>query len=308
MSRIVSVEYLVSRVEYSFEVDGVFCAGTLFRPSNAANRPVIVMAHGFGSIRAFRLYAYAERFARAGYASFVFDYRSFGDSEGEPRQRVDPIRHLNDYRAAVAFVRTLSGVDRDRVCLWGTSFSGGHVLQLAAENLPGVCAVISQIPHVSGPASVGAVPRPLLLKSALFGIIDLVGGMFGKPCWSPIVGKEGEYAALSANGAWDGWWAMKPEGPYRWENKVQSRIFLQLPFYSPGRFAEKVSLPTMVVAAKQDQITPFRATERMVKRLPNVEWLVLDCDHFAPYVGEGFEACVVAQLAFLNAQLPTEGD
>ena len=35
------------------------------------------MAHGFAAIRALRLAAYAERFAEAGYAVMVFDYRGW---------------------------------------------------------------------------------------------------------------------------------------------------------------------------------------------------------------------------------------
>ena len=44
------------------------------------------MAHGFSGVREQRLDAYAERFAQAGLAVLVFDYRHFGASGGEPRQ------------------------------------------------------------------------------------------------------------------------------------------------------------------------------------------------------------------------------
>src|ERR1700733_5677776 len=88
--------------------------------------PLLVMAHGLGAVRTMRLDAYAERFSEAGYACLVFDYRNFGDSEGAPRQLLDIRMQLQDWTVAVAYARTLPGIDPDRIGLWGTSFSGGH--------------------------------------------------------------------------------------------------------------------------------------------------------------------------------------
>ena len=65
-----------------------------------------------------RLDAYADRFSAAGYACLVFDYRNFGDSEGQPRQLVDVGLQLQDWTAAVAYARTLPGIDLNRIGLW----------------------------------------------------------------------------------------------------------------------------------------------------------------------------------------------
>lgn len=106
-----------------FDSSRTRCAARFYRPT-AADRPlpVVVMAHGFGSVRALRLYAYAERFAAAGYAVVVFDYRNFGDSEGEPRQVLDIAMQHEDWRAALDYARSIEGVDPARVVAWGTSF------------------------------------------------------------------------------------------------------------------------------------------------------------------------------------------
>lgn len=94
---------------------------------------MLVMAHGLGAIKEMRLDAFAQRFADAGYAALVFDYRHFGDSTGEPRQLLDITLQRQDWSAAVDFARTLPGVDGSRiVCCRGTSFSGGHVIATAA--------------------------------------------------------------------------------------------------------------------------------------------------------------------------------
>ena len=94
----------------------------------------VVLAHGFGGVKEARLDAYAERFAAAGYAALVFDYRHHGDSGGEPRLLIDIGRQHEDWRAAIAHARGLDGVDANRIAAWGTSFSGGHVVELAAAD------------------------------------------------------------------------------------------------------------------------------------------------------------------------------
>ena len=70
--------------------------------------PGVVLAHGWTGVREQRLDAYAERFAGAGLAALVFDYRHFGASSGEPRQLLDVKRELADWQAAIA-LRPLTG-------------------------------------------------------------------------------------------------------------------------------------------------------------------------------------------------------
>ncbi|MFC7510360.1 alpha/beta hydrolase [Streptomyces thermocarboxydus] len=107
-----------------FDSAGTRCAARVYRPTDADQPlPVIVMAHGFGAVRALRLYAYAERFASAGYAVVVFDYRNFGESEGEPRQVLDIGMQHEDWRAALRYARSLEGIDHSRIVAWGTSFA-----------------------------------------------------------------------------------------------------------------------------------------------------------------------------------------
>ncbi len=79
--------------------------------------------------------SFAERFASAGFAALIFDYRHLGRSEGQPRQLVDVRKQRTDLRMAVALARRLEGIDPDRVALWGTSLGGSHVVELAAQDV-----------------------------------------------------------------------------------------------------------------------------------------------------------------------------
>lgn len=215
---------------------------------------------------------------------------------------MSPRRHLQDWSAALAHVRKLPQVDSSRVILWGSSFSGGHVLQTAAED-GNVAAVIAQVPHVSGLASVAKVPLASLVKLSVAALRDVAGSLVGKPYYSRIVGRPGELAAMSTPEAWDGYMALFPEG-VRWENKVLSRIFLELPLYSPGRFASRVKAPTLVVAGRQDSVTPPKAAQRAAAKLPQGEFELLESNHFQPYVDEMFEKNIGLQLGFLKRKVP----
>ena len=117
-----------------------------------AVRPCVVMAPGFGGTRdTGGLVAYAQGLAAAGLDVVLFDYRGFGGSSGSPRQLVSAARQRQDYHAAIAAARQLPGVDPDRIVLWGISYSGGHVVRVAAED-GHVAAVVSLTPAMDGVA------------------------------------------------------------------------------------------------------------------------------------------------------------
>ena len=122
-----------ARTDSHFSSGGSECAAWLYMPDGEGPHPCVVMAHGFSAVREHRLDAYAERFAAAGMAVLVFDYRHFGASQGEPRQLLSIARQLADWHAAVAHARNLPEVDARRVAVWGSSFSGGHVIAVGRQ-------------------------------------------------------------------------------------------------------------------------------------------------------------------------------
>jgi fermentation-respiration switch protein FrsA (DUF1100 family) len=135
--------------EVRFTSAGTTCAGVHLAGEGDAfagaegTRPCVVLAHGFGGTVDSGLLPYAERFAAAGLDALAFDYRHFGTSEGEPRQLLSIPAQLQDYACAIAFARTLPEVDPERIVVWGTSFSGGHVVAAAVAD-GRVAAAIAQ--------------------------------------------------------------------------------------------------------------------------------------------------------------------
>ena len=140
----------MTRLDVDFESKGKTCRGWHFPPTDSGGqRPCIVMAHGFGVTRDCMLERYAERFAKEGFHVLLFDYRHFGDSDGEPRLLLSVRRQLADWQAAIDAARGLDGVDPGRIATWGSSFSGGHALVAAAKD-GRVAAVSSQGPMMDG--------------------------------------------------------------------------------------------------------------------------------------------------------------
>jgi hypothetical protein len=71
-----------------------------------ARRACVVIGHGFAAVKEARLDAFAERFAAAGLACLVFDYRHFGASGGLPRQVIDIRHQRQDWDAALDYGRS----------------------------------------------------------------------------------------------------------------------------------------------------------------------------------------------------------
>src|SRR4051794_17314073 len=181
------------REDIEFHSGGDECAAWLYRPEGDGPHPIVVLAHGFGGVREARLWAYAERFAAAGLAALVFDYRHFGASGGQPRQLLDIDLQLDDWRAAIARVRGLHGIDPDRVALWGSSFSGGHVAGLAAED-HGVAAAVSQGAFLDGLWVLRAAGARNALRMTVAGLRDEAARLLRRPPYTiPIVGRPGPW-------------------------------------------------------------------------------------------------------------------
>lgn len=295
--------------EEHFASQGVTCAARVHRPAtpDAGAAPVVVLAHGFGAVRALRLDAYAERFAAAGYVAVTFDYRGFGDSAGEPRQLLDVGMQLEDWRAALAFARTLPGVDPQRVVAWGTSFAGGHVLTLAGAGEP-LAAIIAQVPHVSGPAAVRATGLRRGLRVAGSGLRDQLAAWTGRePVYVPSVAAPGRRGVMTTPDALAGMTRLIDEsglrvGDYRAD--VAARIVLKIGLYSPGRSAASVECPALVQIVEDDAVTPRRVAESAARRMPRSTVRTYPGGHFDPYVEPLFSTVVADQLDFLRAHVP----
>ena len=146
--------------------EGVRIHAELFSLKELAGKPLptIIQAHGWGGTAAnLRLDSLA--LANAGYLVIAFDYRGWGQSDGrlvltaapekhegrrftapveELREYVDPMEQLTDWLNVVSWAMGEPTVDKARVGIRGSSYSGGHVFWVAAQD-PRIKALVSQV-------------------------------------------------------------------------------------------------------------------------------------------------------------------
>jgi pimeloyl-ACP methyl ester carboxylesterase len=287
----------MTREQITFDSSGLACAGW-FYPA-AAPRPAatIVMAHGLAAVKEMRLDAYAERFAAAGYNVLVFDYRHFGGSAGQPRQILDIGKQHQDWEAAVEYARTRQDVNGTPIVLWGSSLSGGHVMAIAGR--VGAAAVISQVPHASGPASTMALGGAKIVKLTGHAIIDAARSLAGmSPHYVPASGAPGTTALMTAPEA-SSYIDLVPPG-HDFDQRVAARFALHIGFYSPANQLKKLTIPVLMQVGTKDETTPPAPAIRAARRAPTTTLIVHDTGHFEPYTGELFETFVSEQIDFLN--------
>ncbi len=294
------------REDVTFESRGEMCAAWWYSAPGASARPAIVMAHGLGATRELGLDSYARRFVAAGFSVLAFDYRHYGASAGEPRELLSISRQLEDWRAAITFVKGRGGVDASRVAIWGSSFGGGHVIKLVALRVE-VAAAIAQVPFSSGLASTLRLSPWTALRVSFWAAVDLVRASLGlAPAYIALLGRPGEVALMSAPDCYDGYKALVPadlETSGRWKNRVAARIGLVLPFYAPTRGLSAARVPIFIAVADDDSIAPAERTAAAAARYPRAELKRYPRGHFDYYKGEGFERIVVDELEFLTRHL-----
>ena len=297
-------------LETTFSSKGTTCAAWRFLGIGDAfvtdkGRPCVVMAHGFGGTRDTGLLGYAEGFAAAGLDVLLFDYRGFGDSDGGPRQLVSYRRQRADYRAAIASARKLDGVDPDRIILWGTSYSGGHVLPVAVGD-GRIAAALSLTPAMDGLSALLAIARHggprRLLPLITNGLKDVFRALTRRaPHYLPVVGKPGSLAIMTAPGGLEGYEALA--GP-SWRNQVTARTALEVAFNRPTRFASRVRFPLLVQIGDNDAVAPPAAAHRAADKAGRHATVrTYPVDHFDVYEGRWQKQALADQITFLGRHL-----
>lgn len=287
------------------------CHAWLYLPEGATETtpvPVLVMGHGLGAIKEMRLAAFAERFRAEGYACLVFDYRHFGQSTGEPRELLSIRRQREDWRSAVAFVRTVPEVDPGSVVVWGTSFGGGHAIVTAADD-PSIAASIAQCPFTDGLASLTRIPPRAAVRLVRAAVRDLLASATGgEPVRVPVAARPGHVGLMSADDVSDGVLELLEasgltESEYR--SQVPARIGLAVPLARPGRRAKDLAGPALFCVCDRDSVAPAPATLRHAAKAPRGEVRRYDAGHFDIYIGDDFDRVTADQVAFLREHVPS---
>ena len=261
-----------------FKSKGLNCSGLFYLPDNYSatddvKLPAIAMAHGIGTTKEMGLPQFAERFADAGFAVLLFDFRNLGESEGTPRGQVFAEDQQEDYRNAITWLQLQPHIDPERIGVWGFSFSGGHVLQIAAFDRRIKC-VVAQVPAVSGFLVAQRSNTPLELDGMRMMLSKdrIQRYETGEVNYLPFVAPPGQPCFFPSNEAREFFEATQGASEGRFENRITFESLERLSYFEPAVRIDAIApTPLRMVLAKKDFLIPtdialaaYRSEERRV--------------------------------------------
>jgi hypothetical protein len=287
---------------------GVTLRGWLFVPEGDGKRPAISMSHGFAAVKEHGLEGFARAFAEAGFVVLVHDHRNFGASDGTPRQDIDPWAQIADWRRAISYLETQPEVDPGRIGIWGSSFSGGHALVLAATDRRVNC-VVSQVPTISGFEQ----SRRRVSPDALPGFLATLGDDLraqhrgNPPRLQAVVSADPSAPAAYRSPDAIAFYSQDLGGA-DWTNTVTLRSTFAARTYEPGVWVSRISpTPLLMVIATDDRLTMTDLELDAYERALEPKHLVLvPGGHFDPYKS-GFAVASKAAIDWFAQYLAQDG-
>ncbi len=282
--------------------DQEMIAADFYIPKTNNKSAVIIMAHGFAGLRQFKLIQYAQRFAQAGYAVILFDYRYWGGSTGKPREMISINSQLEDWKTIIQYASTCKLIDNRRIVLWGTSLSGGYALSLASE-LKNIQAIMVQIPYVDGAETAKLYPLQRYPQALKLSSQDYMGSKMGlNPKRLPVVDQFKLCFMPTADSYYGYLSIVNPD--YYWSGEVPARVFFNLMRYRPIQLVRQINIPVLFIAAQHDSLIPIESSREAATNIaPFVSYHEWDMKHFDIYHGAWFEKAVTTQLELLHQHI-----
>jgi len=295
------------RNDVEFTSEGRVLRGWHYHPAGADQAATIVMAHGWSAVKEQYLDRYAEVFARSGFGVLLYDHANFGASDGQPRQEADPVLQRRGYRDAISFAQTLPEVDASRIGIWGTSYSGGHVIEVAAVDRRVRC-VVAQVPTISGYQSALRRTRSDLVPAALRRFEADRSSRFqgGAPAIMPAVSSEPTHAcAMAGQDAYEFFMGTRTFAP-SWRNELTLRSAEMSRENEPGIHIARISpTPLLMIVAESDTLTATDiCLEAYQRALPPKSLVMVPGGHFDPYVVHFKRTSTAARDWFLTHLRP----
>lgn len=274
-------------------------AADLYLPEKIKKPPVILMAHDLAALRQFKLIRYAQRFAQAGYAVILFDYRCWGGSTGKPRELFSIKNQLEDWYTVLAWVKQNKLFDSDHVVLWGTGLSGGYVLKLASEH-KGLRAAMVQVPFVDGSETAKQYPIQHLAQALKLASQDLIAAKVGRVAKTLPVVHPYALSYYPAKDSYNGFMSII-NSDYYWSGEIPARGLLELVRFRPIETLRKIMIPILYIAGINDRVVPIEISREAATNIaPYVDYHEWDINHFDIFQREWLNKAVETQLEFLS--------
>jgi len=115
-----------------FSSEGLKLVGNLYCPDDfSADRsyPAVVIGGPMATVKEQASGVFAQQLAGRGYIALAFDYRYFGESEGEPRFYENPAAKAADLNNAISYLASMKSVDADRIAALGICASSSYLAE-----------------------------------------------------------------------------------------------------------------------------------------------------------------------------------
>lgn len=284
---------MVKNVE--FYSDGRSLKGNIYYPENfniESCYPTVVLCHGFAGVKELLLPNFAQKFAHEGFIALTFDYRGFGQSEGD-RGVIIPQEQIRDIRNAITYISSLEEVDSQRIALWGTSLGGANALTVAALD--------KRIKSLSVQITFGNGERNncSTLTTDEKSKLDI---MLNK-AWTNSVTKNRTMMLplkkiLSDKQSVQFFDDNIEAFPEALKARIPLTTNLLINEFKPEEYFNKIDIPVLVVGATQDIVNNPDESREIYNGLPGVdkELLMVDATHYDIYCGKNLETVSNAQV------------
>ena len=245
----------------------------------------------------------ASYFQGAGITALTYDPRSLGESDGLPRNDIDPKKQAEDYHDALTFLKSHPQVDSSRIAYWGFSFAGMVALTAAALDKR-ASAVIAVCPLTVFEFPTDKWPR--VLSRALQDRESRLAG--NPPYYLPVLTDKGENPAGFGIGTAKEDFQLiltaKTLAP-RYENRTTIQTYYRIAAWQPFGLMPLVSpTPVMLVTALEDQISTADNQKKLFGQFaqPKQIDLVPNKGHMDALSGDDFPQLMAKQVDFLKRQ------
>ena len=296
----------MAAIPVTFHSEGCRLAGDLYLPEGAGARTGIVLCHGYTGVKDLYLPDNARVLAEAGYAVLAFDYKGWGESEGQ-RTRLDPHGRVADVQAALTFLGARQEVDERRLGLYGTSYGGATAVWTAAIDRRVRC-IVSVVGIGHGERWMRSVRRPdewfdLLERSSADRARRAETGESEFVARTDVLLPDRQSAALAAAARKDVKGAVDSL-PLEFVDETLSFH----PEWVVDRIAPRAAL---FITADDDRLVPPEESRALYDRASEPRKLVVleGCGHYEVYAEPAFGKVMAETLAWFGAHLPArEGE
>ncbi|KAM6520292.1 hypothetical protein FSOLCH5_005084 [Fusarium solani] len=282
--------------------DGLKLRGTLY--SVGEQKPCIIMSSGFSGLRSHFIPDFAARFGAAGYGVLSYDNRCWGDSEGLPREEVDPWLQTRDYFDAFNYAAAQPEIDATKIVYWGSSMSGGNAICAAAIN-KNIAGVILQVPFVSGESIARTPGMSTNMLVSDRGKTVAEGSRTRLPNFPSSIEelRSGTSKAVLKDPGAIGFTEEMQRRGLDWGRVCTAQSLLYTVLHEPMAYIHRISpTPMLMIVSDSDVTTQTNVQlEAFAKALqPKKLKILKGAGHFDPYFGDTFEEGVEAQIEFLK--------